>query len=125
MPSELQWLAFRYIFGEMTADEAAEFEVRLDHDQTAREAVAESVALAGAIRRGEQPSSVILVRRGRTRNWLVAGAVAAGVALAGGWFLLGSRKDLSSEARHSTTPFDGAVALTWSGLRHADEDDPS
>lgn len=40
---DLPWLAFRYIAGEMQADECRDFEIRLQHDQTAREAVAQSV----------------------------------------------------------------------------------
>jgi hypothetical protein len=44
------WAAFRYAADEMTAAEAAEFETRLDADQTAREAVASVVGLSQAVR---------------------------------------------------------------------------
>ena len=46
--SELFWLAFRYCMGEMSPDEALDFEERLDFDQEAREAVAEAVELGAA-----------------------------------------------------------------------------
>ena len=47
--SDLPWLAFRYVAGELAGDEAAAFERRLDTDQGAREAVAEVVELSGAV----------------------------------------------------------------------------
>jgi anti-sigma-K factor RskA len=42
--NDLSWLAFRYIAGEMPADECRDFEIRLQDDQDAREAVADAVA---------------------------------------------------------------------------------
>lgn len=60
--AELFWLAFRYVDGELAPEEAAQFEVRLEQDQIAREAVAEAVALNGALGAG------------------VSGAVASGAA---------------------------------------------
>jgi hypothetical protein len=50
--SELAWLAFRYITGELAPAEAAEFEVRLESDQAAREAVAAMVELAAMVEQG-------------------------------------------------------------------------
>jgi anti-sigma factor RsiW len=47
--TDLCWLALRYVSGELDRDQAEAFERRLDQDQAAREAVAEAVALAGAI----------------------------------------------------------------------------
>lgn len=47
--SELSWLAFRYVVGELTPAETAEFEARLESDQSAREMVAEAVELAAAV----------------------------------------------------------------------------
>jgi hypothetical protein len=44
--SELDWLAFQYVAGELPADEAARFEERLAVDQQACEAVADAVELA-------------------------------------------------------------------------------
>jgi hypothetical protein len=46
---ELAWLAFRYIEGELALAEAAEFEIRLESDQAAREAVAAAVELAAVV----------------------------------------------------------------------------
>ena len=46
---DLDWLAFRYVAEELSADEAAAFEGRLADDQAAREAVAVAVELAQAI----------------------------------------------------------------------------
>jgi hypothetical protein len=42
---ELDWLAFRYVAGELTPKEAGAFEERLASDQAAREAVARAAAL--------------------------------------------------------------------------------
>ena len=44
-PGDLQWLAFRFIAGELPGDEARAFELQLAEDQTAREAVSRAVAL--------------------------------------------------------------------------------
>ncbi len=46
---ELDWLAFRYVAGEMTADEAGGFELRLADDQAAREAVCRAVGFAQSL----------------------------------------------------------------------------
>ena len=40
--SELSWLAFCYIANELDAEKRREFEIRLEHDQTAREAVVQA-----------------------------------------------------------------------------------
>jgi len=48
-PDSLDWLAFRYIAGEMTVAESTVFEERLGSDQAAREAVAAAVELVGAL----------------------------------------------------------------------------
>jgi hypothetical protein len=47
---QLDWLAFRYIAGELTADDEELFEQRLAEDQTARDAVDQAVELQEAIR---------------------------------------------------------------------------
>lgn len=44
--SDLDWLAFQYIAGELSVDDAAQFESRLAIDQMAREAVAAAVELS-------------------------------------------------------------------------------
>jgi hypothetical protein len=47
--ADLDWLAFRYVSGEMTAEEHAAFEENLTESQPAREAVAAAVLLAQAV----------------------------------------------------------------------------
>lgn len=47
--SDLFWLAFRYVEGELSPQEAAQFELRLDDEQAARQAVAEAAELAMAV----------------------------------------------------------------------------
>lgn len=47
--SDLDWLAFRYVAGEMTDAETLDWEERLATDQTAREAVAAAVELCQAV----------------------------------------------------------------------------
>lgn len=42
---EIEWLAFRYVAGEMNATEAQEFESRLESNEAARDAVCRAVAL--------------------------------------------------------------------------------
>ena len=46
---DLEWLAFRYISGELTDGELSDFETRLAEDQVAREAVARSVQMTHAV----------------------------------------------------------------------------
>lgn len=41
--NDLSWMAFRYIAGEMRADECRDFEIRLQDDQLARQTVADAV----------------------------------------------------------------------------------
>jgi len=47
--NDLDWLAFRYISGEMAASEAEQFELLLADDQAARDAVVKAVELTQAI----------------------------------------------------------------------------
>ncbi len=47
--SELFWLAFRYVEGELAPEDAAQFELRLENEQAAREAVAEAAKLGLAV----------------------------------------------------------------------------
>jgi len=95
---ELDWLAFRYVAGEMTAQEASELELRLADDQEAREAVCRAVGLAQrladagppgrdyprAVRSARDPVTrgIMSFRGGVARavGWMTAGAVAATLA---------------------------------------------
>jgi len=58
-PAELEWTAFRYIAGELSPADVAEFEQRLALDQNAREAVASAVQMAEAVA-GLQPAPLEL-----------------------------------------------------------------
>ena len=123
MPSdaqnELQWLAFRYVAGELSGDEAAQFEDRLDHDQQAREAVAGAVELTQAVvaSGAELPRVLPMRRRFRTAlSWTFASAAAAACAAVIVWH--GAPARPTSTARQSAQE----VALAWSGLHQTTED---
>lgn len=95
---ELDWIAFRYVAGEMTADEAGDFELQLADDQASQEAVCRAVGfaqrLADAGSVGQDSRSTVTtatapVERGmltfRSRvvgaaGWMAAGAAAATLA---------------------------------------------
>lgn len=55
--AELEWTAFCYVAGELPASEAAQFELRLESDQAACEAVVCAVQMAQAVS-GLEPSTV-------------------------------------------------------------------
>lgn len=94
-PSDLDWLAFQYIAGELTAAQAEFFEDRLSTDQDAREAVARAVKLTentvlaehtvlaelAAVALGTTPVVVKFRRQWiTTAVWTICG-IAAGVAI--------------------------------------------
>jgi len=59
--TDLDWLAFRYISGEIAVSEATQFESLLSDDQGARDAVVRAVELSQAIfaaQASEQPQSI-------------------------------------------------------------------
>ena len=111
MRSELFWLAFRYVSGELTPAEADAFERRLDHDQQAREAVAEAVGLASCVASlpAETPQ-VLSLHRGRSFRSLVvlAAAVAACVLVAVGLHLRSPGPDEAPGARRSSSSAAGS-----------------
>jgi anti-sigma-K factor RskA len=120
---DLSWLALQYVCGELPAAEAAAFEQRLDHDQVAREAVAEAVALAGAVAQ-VAPDSVNLrpvpTRRVPFGLPRVALGVAASLLVALGlralWIEGGT-----DESRRGL-PLDASLAVAWSGVHEGDEE---
>ena len=131
---DLAWLAFRYIAGDLDPDESAAFEHRLDHDQPAREAVAEAVALrAGVVRAAPAFRSTPGSRSRVRRAAVVALASAACLALALAPRLVdfrprGHAPGVRTPAPGARTPAPGAgsaVALTWSGLRQEAAEAPS
>lgn len=89
--SDLEWLAFRYVSGEMPADEAATFEELLAENQAAREAVAAAVQVAQAVLAStpaQVATPVVSPRQNTWREriaWMVLGATAACVALVVAW----------------------------------------
>ncbi len=96
----LPWLAFLYVSEEMSPDETADFEERLLTDQSAREAVAQAMAIAEGLWMASamkslspEPSlatpgkSVEPIRqRSAFGFWITSTAVAAGLAFCIGWW---------------------------------------
>jgi hypothetical protein len=82
---DLDWLAFRYVAGEMTDDESAAFELRLADDQLARDAVVEAVQLGECIVAIESQTPVVAVAsapaQGRWMEFFLA-AAACGLLIA-------------------------------------------
>ena len=96
--ADREWLAFRYIAGELTGDEAAAFEVELETSQVAREAVARAVDLSQAIAIAESQgvelvesaANIARSKAWKYIGWIGAGAAAASLAGAVWWNLPGS-----------------------------------
>ena len=77
---QLDWLAFRYVAGELAPDERRQFERRLEDDLAACDAVSRAVSLTRVICAAEQSRSVLVrpVRRSPLRRSLwIAACVAA------------------------------------------------
>jgi ferric-dicitrate binding protein FerR (iron transport regulator) len=125
---DLAWLAFRYVAGDLDPDDSAAFELRLDRDQPAREAVAGAVALrAGVVRAAPTFRSTPGSRSRVRRAAVVALASAACLALALAPRLVGFRPHGDSPDARIPAPGSGAgsaVALTWSGLRQEAAETP-
>jgi anti-sigma-K factor RskA len=117
---ELSWLAFRYVAGDLTVAEVEEFEERLAIDQSAREAVAQSVELYHAIAAVEasvaaQP--VMIARRftstwSQRIAWLTTGAAAAAVLAVACWNVVG--RVPSPQAKPGVSP---DLATAWTAVR--------
>ncbi len=99
-PDELEFAAFRFIAGEMNADEATDFERLLADEQSVRDAVCRAVAVTEQLtlansKRVENTSKIAEpVHASQSRfghvasaiSWMAAGAIVASVALLlGGW----------------------------------------
>jgi hypothetical protein len=120
--AHLSWLAFRYLAGELAPIDEAAFEESLACDQAAREALAEAVELLEAVWLAGLDARPIapIPRRSRATRALGWLAVAAAACLA---VIVGLPDQRPNAARPKVpVPHDdgsnGAVALTWSGLRH-------
>ena len=129
--NDLAWLANCYVVGELTADEAAAFETRLETDVAACEAVARATELNLSIAAAfdalpatlsPQPSTIPPTRRAVAA--VVALAVAA-LAVAGVAVLVGRGSDGNAVARKDGA--DKLVAAWASGeaARNAADDDDS
>lgn len=142
--SELFWLAFRYCIGEMSPDEALDFEERLDFDQEAREAVAEAVELGAATELAEtqlpepyfilpwflRPASLLAaleradVRERTTKVGGIALAAAACMAL-----VIAGFSRFGRETPATPSPEDRQLANVWATSGEfdpaADERDPA
>src|SRR5690349_1799740 len=117
MASDLLLLAIRYIACEMSEDELAAFEQRLEHDQAAREAVAQAVELAGAVAQlpGTNADTLLMVRPRRPWRRMASLAAAACVALAFGIALRSRTPEPPPSVPTVAAPLapSGSVALAW------------
>lgn len=120
--NDREWLAFRYIAGELSGDETAAFEAELETSQVAREAVARAVELsqAVAIAESQQVELVEAVSQGISRKswiygsgWIAAGAVAASVAGAIWWNMPVSQQGKAD------------IAENWAFVRDVDPPAPA
>lgn len=89
---EPEWLAIRYVLGELATDEAAAFELRLDTDQSARDALVRATRLVATVATtsivSRQPVVPRLPWRRRTFAMLAATAATllAGTLALQSWF---------------------------------------
>jgi hypothetical protein len=119
---ELAWLAFRFIAGEMTADESRAFEARLADDQAAREAVAEAVELFHAVCAAEAAEPICVAAKAQTTwtqriAWVASGAVAAAIVVLVGLNLGSLTRRLPSGNEPAIAAISPALADAWSAVR--------
>ena len=138
---DLDWLAFAYLVGELPADVAAAFELRLADDQAAREALARAVELSAAVYVCEGPVTSTSQPMSRPRlevasrqaatlgslgkpadanpawwrplGWMTLGAAAC-LAILLGWSAV--RQSRSTDATNEQMGL-AAAALLWSESR--------
>ncbi len=81
--NDLDWLAFRYIAGELAPDEAVRFELQLADDQQARDAVAQAFELSESVLAAEMLSPAVAVALTGRSRWqqVVWSAVAVAACL--------------------------------------------
>lgn len=130
-PNHVDWLAFRYVAGEMNDEESARWELRLADDQTAREAVAAAVEMLQAMSQLPRdawpsprvvpvlsPTLVPAATRGRAaRVWRIGLSASAAALLAFGAFAVSQsmRQDGSPTLR--PLDVDEELATAWSLMR--------
>ncbi|GIW80860.1 MAG: hypothetical protein KatS3mg105_2667 [Gemmatales bacterium] len=126
-PNDLQWLASLYVLGEMHADEQARFEELLAVDQTAREAVAEAVALFEAVRlaRPQRRPPAASPKIGRASYRLVALAASLLLVIGVIWKAWSPKSTapgpLNGSASTTQLEDEAAVAQAWAQLRQSQE----
>ena len=124
--AELFWLAFQYVAGELTQDSAMAFEARLEHDQSAREAVAAAVEMVASVSSVEcklpaRPTELTPASKDWSQSsvwsipagWLAVGAAACvGLMLATYW--LADRPGAAVARRESASKTDDTrLADAW------------
>lgn len=83
---ETDWLALRYLLGELSTSDAAAFEDRLGEDQTAREAVARASRLVTVLAEAPRPVEPLAPsRRTPRRVAAIFATIAAGIAAVIAW----------------------------------------
>src|SRR5688500_3644539 len=123
---ELDWLAFRYIAGELPACESVDFESLLADDQSARDAVVRAVelsqvVLAGQTSLADAPAEVGFVSTSaNSRNWSThLSWLASGVAAA---LLIVLAMNFGSQPQLEVrSPVSPELAQAW--LRQAESDE--
>jgi hypothetical protein len=120
--NDSDWLAVRFVLGELNDDEVAAFEQQLANDQTARDALVQATRLVEAVARLPVPTPAVrpaTYRIGR-RSVVAATLTAAGICLA----LLGYNAFMPPEqnvlAERSSPSADPArLASLWIDAAHS------
>lgn len=127
---DYDWLAFLYAVGEMSATESLAFEQQLAEDQSAREALARAVQLAGAVRSACRPMPVVRASSATGRSWLAVVGVCAAAALvlvatSVGFFDRNDSTDMPVAAQRSAMKNAGGLVAMWaeSSPRHSEMHD--
>lgn len=125
--SELLLLAFRYVSGELAADEAALFEVRLADDQVARDALADAVELCAAMTIGCCDLATQSPQTNRPTRRRIAAVLAASlagvavIAIVGQQLVKHGGRDFAGGSRSSFAPHTASSILSlWGELRGQD-----
>jgi hypothetical protein len=121
---ELAWLAFQYVAGELPAAAADQFEERLALDQTAREAVAQSVELYHAVAAVEAATTVGVVTIAAKEKstwsqrlvWLSTGAAAAALLAVATWNANGLLSSFNSKVS-SKPGVSPDLVKAWTAVR--------
>ncbi len=112
--SDLDWQAFQYAANELDESAREAFELRLESDPFACEALARAVELSATIRAAESLSPVAIPRGSQVwqlrLSWLAAGATVAAACMA----LVSAPQWLSKRTTVATASIDTELAVAWS-----------